>query len=143
MSVRTIDNLAALYETEKTAWLEKSAERNRQRRHDKLDFSPLSEFVDNLFLDGIVLDGIACHDRREVGSWRLTIEMQRHEVQRQELEDLFESETLGDCAVDLLPQAYANAIYRSRIEAGFPAAAFSRHCPYSIDDLVRPDWFAE
>jgi hypothetical protein len=137
--------LARLYETDETAWLEEMARRIDERHFDELDYKNLREYLVDM----------AQRDRREVlhrlttllehmlkwdhqpslrsRSWELTTK-----VQRQELEDLCESRTLRNHAGEILSKAYARARDRAASETGLPEGKFPRECPYTLDDLLRP-----
>jgi hypothetical protein len=143
-SRKAAQELSHLYETDETAWLERSSELIKQRRYEELDYQNLSEFL---------LD-MATSDRRQVMS-RLTVLLAHklkwdHQprkrsrswemtlvIQRQDLEQLLESRTLKNYAAEILAKAYAKAIVRAAVETGLPKEAFPHNCPYSLEELLQ------
>ena len=143
MVQRTQDALAALYDTDETAWLEATADLIRSRRLDQIDSGTLAEYLSDM----------ARRDKREVssrlavllahllkwqqqpgqrsGSWRATIE-----VQRQELADLLESGTLRNHAQSALAKAYSNAVRQAMAETGEAESAYSTECPWSLAEAL-------
>jgi hypothetical protein len=135
--------LTRLYESDETAWLEEMSRLIDERRYDELDYKNLSEYLIDM----------AKRDRREVlhrlttllehmlkwdhqpsmrsRSWELTTK-----VQRQELNDLCESQTLKNHALEILNKAYARARDRAASETGLTEGRFPRECPYTLDDLL-------
>ena len=138
--------LARLYENDETGWLEQMSKLINERRYGELDYRHLGEFL---------LD-MAKRDRREVlhrittllthllkwdyqprkrsRSWRMTILTQRHELQ-----DLLESRTLENHALEIMPKAYARAIKEAAAETGLADHRFPKDCPYTLDDLLSED----
>src|SRR5262245_43304743 len=115
MVQRTPQALAALYETDETAWLEATADLIREGRLDQVDPVTLAEYLTDM----------ARRDRREVSSrlavliahllkWRYQPDHRSGgwrgmvEVQRQELAELLESGVLRNHAAAVLAKAYAN-----------------------------------
>jgi hypothetical protein len=143
MAMRTPQAVDSLYETDETAWLDRTAELVRSGRFDQLDAEALAEFLTDM----------ARRDRREVfgrlvvllarllkwehqperrsGSWLGTVlEQQR------ELRQLLESGTLRNHAVAVLAEAYADARKQASAETGFARAAFPVECPWDLDDTL-------
>lgn len=143
MVQQTPQALAALYESDETAWLEATADLVREGHFDQIDPSTLAEYLTDM----------ARRDRREVasrlatliahilkwrhqptqrsGSWRGTVE-----VQRQELAELLESGVLRNYAMVVLAKAYANGVRQAAAETGLPESTFPAVCPDSLDDLL-------
>ena len=135
--------LANLYETDETAWLEQMSKLINERRYRELDYQHLSEYL---------LD-MAKRDRREVlhrlttllthllkwdyqprkrsRSWQAIILRQRHDLQ-----DLFESRTLENYGLEILPKAYARATKLVAAETGLAQERFAQECPYALGDLL-------
>jgi len=135
--------LARLYESDETGWLERMSNLVNERRSGELDYEHLSEFL---------LD-MAKRDRREVfsrlttllthllkweyqprkrsRSWETTIR-----IQRDDLQDLLESRTLRNHALEELPKAYARAVRYAAGETGLAKERFPQQCPYALDDLL-------
>lgn len=136
--------LSQLYEADETAWLEKMSKLIEEKQFTKLDYKHLSEYLDDM----------AKRDRREVVSrlavllshqlkweyqsemrssnWAATIRCQRHALQ-----DLLESKTLMNHAVEVLPKAYARAVKEAAAETGLPEDRFPRECPFALDALLE------
>ncbi len=143
MATANPPDLASLYLTDETAWLDAMAGLARSGRADQLDLAHLAEF----------LESMAGRERREVTSrlavllmhllkwthqpghrsrsWRLTVELQRDE-----LADLLESGTLRRHAFEDLGRAYERAILKASAETGLPESAFPAECPYTLDTAM-------
>ncbi len=136
--------LSALYHEDETAWLEATSRLLAERRYDDLDIPHLSEFLSDM----------ARRDKREVlsrlavllahllkwehqpeqrsNSWRATIA-----AQRQELQDLLESQTLFAYANDVLAKAYRRAVQQASLETGLSEDAFPAECPFLLDAVLE------
>jgi len=147
MELKDVEILPQLYEQDETGWLERMAQLIAEGRFTDLDYVHLQEYLVDM----------AKRDRREVlsrlsvliahrlkwdnqpeqrtNSWRATIE-----VQRQKLQELLESGTLRNHAVEVLAKAYANGLKQARFETGAAAAAFPAESPYNLDALLADDW---
>lgn len=142
--------LSQLYEADETAWLEAMAQLIQQGCWDELDYPHLAEYLNDM----------ARRDRREVKS-RLTtlmvhilkwVHQQDHRSrswhgtiieQRQELSDLAASGVLRNHAEAVLTDAYAKAVERASVETGLAADSFPGECPYTLEQLLSPDFPAE
>ena len=135
--------LSRLYLADETAWLDEMARLIKERQYDQLDYKNLREYLQDM----------AGRDRREVfhrlaillahrlkwdhqpsmrsSSWEATILVQRHELQ-----DLCESQTLRNHALEVLPRAYGRAREQAAAETGLPDKRFPGECPYTLDDLL-------
>jgi hypothetical protein len=136
--------LAALYETDETAWLETTAALVRAGRLGEVDTGNLAEYLSDM----------AWRDRREVvsrlvvlfvhllkwdfqsqrrcGAWQATIlEQQR------ELRQLLESGTLLRHAQAVLPEAYAEARKQAAAETGLERQHFPAECPWSLESSLE------
>ena len=71
-------------------------------------------------------------------SWRGTII-----EQRQELASLTAHGVLRQHADAVLADAYADAIERAVAETGLPAQTFPAECPFTLAQLLSPDFPAE
>jgi hypothetical protein len=147
MIQRAVSRLAQLYGADETAWLEAMAELITQGRCDDLDYAHLGEYLSDM----------ARRDRREVKSRLTTLlahvlkwEHQREHrsrswrgtiiEQRQELSELAARGVLRQHAEGILVEAYAEAVERAAAETGFGAVSFSAKCPYTLDQLLAPDF---
>lgn len=147
MVQRTTDALAALYEADETAWLERTAELVRNNRLDQIDSRSLAEYLTDM----------ARRDRREVynrlvvllahlmkweyqpegrtGSWEASIlEQQR------ELRQLLESGTLRKHAAAVLADAYSDARKQAAAETGLPRESFPDDCRWDLDAALVDPW---
>jgi hypothetical protein len=135
--------LAALYEPDETAWLERSVDLIKQGRFEELDYVNLID----------CLEAMAISQRREVWSrlvflmahllkWQFQPQRQSKSWQRTifdqrgELRKIFSSKTLRNHAAEILEEAYASAVKRAGIDTGLTQDAFPQRCPYSLDFLV-------
>jgi hypothetical protein len=150
MVQRTSKALAALYETDETAWLDATAELLRAGRVEEIDTDTLAEYLADM----------ARRDRREIesrlivliahllkwtyqpehrsGSWRATVI-----EQRQELEGLLERGVLRTHAEAVLADVYRKAVERTAAETDLPAATFPTECPCTLARLLAPDLLEE
>ncbi|MDX1948390.1 MAG: DUF29 domain-containing protein [Pirellulaceae bacterium] len=141
--------MAALYETDETAWLEVTAAMVRGGQFDQVDTETLAEYLSDM----------ARRDRREVesrlivllahllkwvhqperrsGSWRATVV-----EQRQELEGLLGRGVLRNHAESVLTSAYRKAVERAAAETELASETFPAECPYQLNDLLSSDLLA-
>lgn len=132
-----------LYLADETAWLEQMSNLVKERRLGELDCEHLSEYLEDM----------AKRDRREVlhrltnllahllkwehqpmmrtKSWEITVRNQREDLQ-----EVLESQTLKNHAAEVLPKAYARAVRQAAAETGFEEIKFSADCPFTIDQLL-------
>jgi hypothetical protein len=147
MIQRAAATLSQLYESDETAWLEAMAELIQEGRWHDLDYAHLGEYLSDM----------AGRDRREVKS-RLTTLLahvlkwmhqpdQRSRSwegtiveQRQELADLVGRGVLRNHAEAVLADAYRRASGRAIIETGLPAESFPAECPYTLEQLLSPEF---
>ena len=143
MVQRTPLATAALYESDETAWLEKTADLIRHGQLDSVDLATLAEYLTDM----------AKRDRREVfsrlvvllshllkweyqpdhrsGSWQATIlEQQR------ELRQLLDSRSLRNHAADVLAEAYADARKQAAAETGLTRATFPEESPWDLEGAL-------
>src|SRR5438876_594927 len=136
--------LAALYETDETAWLDATEELVRSGRFDQVDAESLAEYLADM----------ARRDRREVvsrlaqliahllkwqfqpdrrsGSWRETVELQR-----QELIELLESSVLRNHAKEVLDKAYSKAKRLAAADTTLAESTFPQDCPYPLEAILN------
>lgn len=146
MVIRTPLSLAALYETDETAWLEAMAQLAAELRLEEMDHANLSEYLTDM----------ARRDRREVysrlvlllthllkwqfqaehrtGSWRVTIR-----TQRRDLAMLLESGTLRNHADGVLAKAHDEARKDAALETGLSIETFPAQCPWTVTDLLEQE----
>ena len=141
-----IETLPVLYSRDETAWLEAMALLICEGRLRDLDYPNLREYLEDM----------ARRDKREVesrlavliahllkwthqserrsGSWRATIEVQRHELTL-----LLQSATLRNYAESVLPDTYIAGVRQAVAETGLPTGTFPLMCPYSLEQLEAID----
>ncbi len=150
MIQRAATTLSQLYEADETAWLEGMAELIEQGRWDELDYAHLREYLGDMArrdrrevkrrlttLLAHVLKWLHQPDRRS-RSWRATII-----EHRQELADLATRGVLRNHAEAVLAEAYAEAVERALAETGLPAGSFPPACPFTLEQLLSPEFPAE
>jgi len=143
MVQRTAEALAELYETDETAWLDRTAELVRAGRFDQLDGGSLAEYLADM----------AKRDRREVmsrlvvlltyllkwdrqpehrsNSWRGTIlEQQRG------LRQLLDSGRLLNHAHAVFDDAYSDARLQAAAESGLARGAFPEASPWDLSGAL-------
>jgi len=144
MVQRTSHALAALYQSDETAWLEQTADLIRAGRLGEVDLNTLAEYLTDMakrdrregFSRLVVLLAHLLKwdyqpDRR-AGSWEATIlEQQR------ELRQLLESSTLRSYAAVVLGDAYTEARKQAAAETGLPRGAFPEACGWNLDTVLR------
>jgi hypothetical protein len=143
MVQRTVPSLAALYDTDETGWLDRTAELVREGRLDEVDSANLAEYLTDM----------AKRDRREVysrlvvllahllkweqqpnrqsGSWQVTIL-----AQQRELRLLLESGTLHNHAVAVLADACADARKEAAAEMGLARETLPAVCPWDFESAL-------
>jgi hypothetical protein len=138
--------LAELFEDDETAWLDIMARLVAERRYDELDHQHLSEYLTDMArshrrevlsrLTTLMTHLLKWDDqtKKRTRSWRATIR-----VQRQELQDLLENQSLANYAGEVLPKAYERAVARASDETGLAAEAFPSNCPFTIEALLTTD----
>jgi hypothetical protein len=148
--------LAALYETDYSAWALRNAELLRGGRLELADIDHIGE----------ELEGMARRDRNELvsrliillahllkwqyqlhslndlwrefsgKSWQCSIDEQRMQIQRQ----LKLSPSLKAQLEDAVQEAYPDAIKLAARESGLPRERFPERCPYAVGELLDEDF---
>jgi hypothetical protein len=138
--------LANLYETDETAWLEQMSKLINEQRYTELDYQNLGEFLFDMAkrdrrevfsrLTTLLTHVLKWHHqpRKRSRSWETTIMHQRDELQ-----DLLESRTLKNHALEALPDAYARAVRYAAKETGLSPGRFPQECPYDLDTLLSSE----
>lgn len=139
----TANDLAELYHTDETAWLEQMAALAAAGQLAQLDLPHLSEYLSDMARRDkretlhrrVVLRVYQFpleqqSDRRSRG-WELTIR-----EQREELQDLLQSGTLRNYAEQELSRAYQRAVRRAAVETELAEDAFPAECPYTLEPLL-------
>ena len=142
------DVRAAAYEHDYHAWLTRQGRLLAERRFGELD-------LDNLIDE---IQALARSEKREIenrlnvllvhllkwrhqppersGGWASTIIEQRARL----LKRLQESPSLRGYPAEVLDEEYAIAREKAAAETGLRAATFPKTCPYTIDQVLDPDF---
>jgi hypothetical protein len=150
MIQRAATTLEHLYESDETAWLEEMADLIQQGRLGDLDYPHLGEYLTDMArrdrrevesrlttLLGHVLKWVHSPEQRS-RSWRATIVEQRQELSR-----LAARGVLRNHAEAVLANVYAEAVERAAAETGLAAESFPAACPYTLDQVLSPEFPAE
>ena len=76
---------------------------------------------------------------KQKGGWASTILVQRRELQR----TLAESPSLRAHPSEILDEAYEIARLKAVGETGLPEATFPAACPFTIDEILDPDFLPD
>ena len=136
--------LSELYERDEVAWCGAMIELIELGRTEEVDFVNLKE----------LLESMANRERKEVksrlrlllahwlkwqyqpekrtGSWRVTIEIQRSELQ----DDLGASRVLYNHALEIFDAVYIKALWDAATETELPPNTFPETCPVTLDELL-------
>lgn len=150
MIQRATTPLSQLYEADETAWLEEMSDLIQQGRWEDLDYAHLREYLGDM----------AARDRRKVESrlttllmhalkwiyqpeyrtqsWRFTILEQQLKLRR-----LVARGVLRNHAAAAISLVYPDAVALAAIETGLPAASFPTECPFTVDQLLSPEFPAD
>jgi len=140
-----------LYEHDHYAWLTRQAGLLAGRRFAELDLENLIEEIETLGRSekhdienrlGVLLMHLikwSYQPERRSGSWTSTLIEQRARLARR----LQESPSLRAYPADVLGHEYALARRRAAAETGLPVEAFPEKCPYSVDQVLDPDFLPD
>ena len=138
--------LSHLYETDEAAWLERSIELLRHGHYEELDSANMIDCLEALLMSQKRevkrrLVSLMAHllkwqfqPTRRSNSWRRTIFNQRFE-----LSTIFDSKTLKNHALEILPWAYPRAVKKAMVETGQDRSSFPADCPYTFAFLVSDE----
>jgi Domain of unknown function DUF29 len=141
-----VQPLAALYESDETAWLEESSRLIRAGQLEALDCEHLASYLEDM----------ARRDRREVNSrlrvliahllkWQYQPEKRSRSWtqtiinQRFELEGILESSTLRQHAEDVLAKIFPSAVKSATNQTRLPRNAFPGDCPFTLDQILTEE----
>jgi len=151
------DNLSRLYESDYSAWANRNIELLRSRRFADVDLEHIIEELEgmsksdrNELVSHLVillahllkwqlqLDQLKMQLPGFVGqSWRSTIIEQRVQMERQ-LED---QPSLRSYLPAAVVKAYPYAVKLARRETGLPGSRFPVDCPFSLPQILDPEFF--
>ncbi len=134
---------ATLYEADFYAWTQETAAQLQRGELGAIDMQALIEEVidlGNRHKDAIesLLTVLFCHmlkwdyqPARQSRSWVLSIEASRAAIHRR----LRKTPSLKPAVAELLPDAYAAAVFQAAEQTGLELKAFPDVCPYSQDEV--------
>ena len=139
---------ASLYDRDYALWLETTIEQLRQQNFDQIDWeNVLDEFESmskrdrrsiesNLVILLIHLLKWEFQPRMRSGSWKGSIREHRRRIQL----ILKDSPSLKSYVTNSLCEAYAEALAGAIDETGLDISMFPANCPYSILNVLDPDF---
>jgi hypothetical protein len=142
---------SGLYDRDFFAWTQRNAELLRAGRFDQADIEHIAEEIEDMGrserreLDSrleVLLQHLlkwrAQPDRRG-RSWTGTIPLQRRELNKL----LSQMPSLKPALAKGLKEAYRGGVVRASIETDIPQFDFPRSCPFTLDEILDPDFFPE
>jgi DNA-binding transcriptional regulator YdaS (Cro superfamily) len=138
----------ASYEHDYYSWLSEQATCLRQRNFSALDLAHLIDEIEDLARAekreienrlGVLLIHLlkwSFQPETRSGGWSSTIVEQRARI----LKRLQESPSLRGYPAEILGDEYGLAVTRAAAETGLPVRTFPERCPYSIDQVLDPDF---
>lgn len=148
MSTRAATRTDADYETDFYAWTQDQAEKLRARRHNEIDWENLAEEIDsvgrsdrrsirsNLLVILLHLLKWRFQPEKRKGGWQASIAEHRHRIALT-LED---SPSLADFPKSALAAAYAAARQEALIATRLAPATIPESCPYTIEQVLDPEF---
>jgi len=146
-SASVIDNRSA-YDHDYYAWLNEQVAHLREQRFSVLDVTHLIDEIEDLARAekreiesrlGVLLVHLlkwSCQPDMRSGSWSATIIEQRARI----LKRLQESPSLRGYPEEILNEEYRLAVSKAAAEGGLPVKTFPGSCPYTIDQVLDPDF---
>jgi ribosomal protein L29 len=146
-------NMAAsgTYESDFYAWTQEQAALLRAGRFAELDVEHIIEEIEDMGkserrelasrLEVILADLLKWQYQKGLRStsWLATIKEQRRRIARH----LGKNRSLKAGLEDLLVQAYEDARYTAGIETGYSEIAFPAACPWTLEQVLDPDFLPE
>ncbi len=145
--------MASLYETDYTQWAETTAKLLRQGRFTEIDMPALIEEIDGLARSDrkaiysqlkrllfhlLKLAYFSDHHLKRAGAgWKRTVISARHEID----ELIRDSPSLSTYPATRLADAYNTVRRECRVLPHFPTGGPPETCPWSIDQVLEPDFF--
>ncbi len=140
-----------LYETDFVRWIEVSTEQLRNRDYSQVDWENLIEELEemsrrerkalksNLIVVLLHLLKWDVQADRRSGSWRGSI----REHRRRLIDDLADSPSLNAYLREVIESCYDNARLQAADETGLDLTLFPVGCPYSIEQILSPEFLPE
>lgn len=138
------------YDKDFFLWTERVAALLRERRWEEVDVEHVAEEIESLgrrdrrelhsrlrVLVKHLLKWQAQPERRQGGTWRATIETQRHHL----LLVLKDSPSLRTAAAEALSEEFARARESARRESRLPAYSWPDTCPFTLDQVLDDSFY--
>lgn len=136
------------YDDDYFVWLAQQALLLRERQFDRLDLNQLIMELDNIMgalrhelhsrMRVLIMHLLKCHFQaeRKSGSWLGTISTQRSEIRL-----LFKrNPSLRRFSAEAAEDVYQDAVRIACDETGLPKATFPSALPYTVEQLLDPDF---
>jgi hypothetical protein len=143
-----LKTITRLYETDFAAWAETTAQSIRQEQFQEVDWQAVAEEIESLGRSDrrelkSPLEVLLQHllkwqyqPERRSGSWRNTIDEQRHR-----LEDLLaDSPSLKPYLAEVTAECYRRGRKAASNETGLPLNKFPIDCHYTIEQILDPEF---
>ena len=147
--------MLSLYKTDFTRWAETTAKLLRQGRFTEIDMPALIEEIDGLArsdrkaiysqLKRLLFHLLKLayfserHYQRAGAGWKRTVVSARHEIE----ESIRDSPSLSSYPAARLADAYDKVRRESSMLPDFPGDAAPQNCPWSVDQVLDPDFFPD
>lgn len=132
-------------------WCAQQGESLRAGRLDRLDLDNLAEEIESLgrserYEIESRMKVLLVHllkwrfqpDQRK-GGWKSSIREQRGRIARR----IGQSPSLRDYPAEVLAEEYSYAVPQAADETGLPEDVFPSDCPFTIEQVLDPDWLPE
>lgn len=141
-------NVPVSHETDFFAWAKSQATALEQRRTEQLDWDHLADEIKSLANSekseiesrlAVLLQHLLKWDYQPSGrktGWRATVVEQRRRIARR----LRESPSLKSHPAEVLEEEYGTAVLYAADETGLPVSAFPARCPYTVEQVLDPDF---
>lgn len=139
------------YETDFYGWTQEQARLLRSGQLAELDTQNLLEEIEAMGTSAeneleSRLEVLFIHllkwkfqSERQGRSWKLTIEEQRRKIERR----LKKSPSLKHKLPDILEDAYGDAVIGAERETNIRRNVFPDNCPWTLEQLMNPDFYPE
>lgn len=136
------------YETDFYAWTQEQAELLRTGRTNEIDLTNMIEEIETMGRSerraletsmGRLLQHLLKWQFQPMlrsRSWALTIRNQRRELEK----ILRDNPSLKSKLAEIFSEAYVTARGWAEAETGFSEATFPAHCPWTLEEVIQPDF---
>jgi hypothetical protein len=143
-----LKTITRLYENDFAAWAETTAQSIRQKQFQEVDWEAVAEEIESLGRSDrrelksrleVLLQHLLkwqYQPERRSGSWRNTIDEQRHR-----LEDLLaDSPSLKPYLAEVKAECYRRGRKATSQETGLSLTKFPIDCPHTIEQILDPEF---